>query len=84
METFNYTKPNPQYFIALLKKFNLKPEEVIMFGNNVKEDAMCAESVGIKTYLIDSDFLIVGENKNHTFPLTKMEDVIDVISKHLK
>lgn len=84
MEEFGLTKPNPQYFIALLKKFNLKPEEVIMFGNNVKEDAMCAESVGIKTYLIDSDFLIVGENKNHTFPLIKMEDVIDEISKHLK
>jgi FMN phosphatase YigB (HAD superfamily) len=37
-ENSNYTKPNPMYFQILLDEFNLKPEEVILFGNNEYED----------------------------------------------
>ena len=33
-ENSHNCKPNPQYFIDLLNKFNLKPSEVILFGNN--------------------------------------------------
>lgn len=83
MESFGLTKPNPEYFRFLLNKFNLSPDEVIMFGNNEVEDALCAESVGIKTYLIDSKYLIKDKKENHNFALIKMEDVIDVIKSHL-
>lgn len=31
-------KPNPAYFQEILNKCNLKPEEVIMIGNDTKED----------------------------------------------
>ena len=83
MESFGYAKPNPQYFIELLNKFNLKPDEVLMFGNNELEDAACAESVGIKTYLIDSPFYIKDKNNERHFDVIKMEEVVDVIKKHL-
>ena len=83
MESFGLSKPNPEYFTHLLNKFNLKPSEVIMFGNNEVEDALCAESVGIKTYLINSKYLIKDKKENHNFSLIEMEDVINVIKSHL-
>ena len=84
MESFGFTKPNPQFFLELLKKFDLKPEEVIMFGNNEVEDALCAESVGIKTYLIDSPYYIKDKKEERDFSIIKMEDVIGVINNHLE
>ena len=33
-ENSRYTKSNPKYYLDLLAKFNLKPEEVILFVNN--------------------------------------------------
>lgn len=58
-ENSSYTKPNPKYFLELLKKFSLKPEEVVLFGNNTLEDYACATSIGIKT-------IMVGENIIHS------------------
>lgn len=83
METFNYTKPNPQYFIEVLKKLNLKPDEVILIGNDEVEDAACAEAAGIKTYLIDSGCLIKDKKQERNYPLIKIEEVIATIKKHL-
>lgn len=81
-ENSSYTKPNPKYFKLLLEKFNLKPEEVILFGNNTLEDAYCAAQVGIKTYLVDG-YIIDKLNLVNNFELIKMEDVIPTIKKHL-
>ena len=41
-ENSKYTKPNPLYFQDILDRYNLKPEEVILFGNNTYEDGECA------------------------------------------
>ena len=83
MENWGYCKPNPMYFHKLLEKFNLKPEEVILFGNNEVEDAICAETVGIKTYLIDSKYYLKSCKEEHEFNLIKIEEVIDTIKNHL-
>lgn len=83
MDNFCYSKPNPRYFQKLLDMFHLKPEEVLMFGNNEVEDAICAESVGIKTYLVDSPFYIKSSKENKTFNVIKLEDVISTIKEHL-
>lgn len=79
----SYSKPNPKYFMELLKMFNLKPDEVILFGNNTYEDGECALMCGIKTYLVEG-YIINNPKATHTFPVIKMEEVTSVIRKHLK
>lgn len=81
-ENFSYSKPNPMYFIDILNRLNLKPEEVIMFGNNDYEDYLCASKVGIKTYLVDG-YLIKHEEMNVECEIIKMEEIIDTIKKEI-
>ena len=44
-------KPNPLYYKEILEKCNLQPEEVIMIGNDTKED-FAATLVGIPMILV--------------------------------
>ena len=82
-ENSRFSKPNPKYFFELLNHFNLKPEEVILFGNNTLEDATCAKMAGIKCYLV-GDFIINHPRVSETFPTIKMEEVIDIIRKEIE
>lgn len=77
-ENFSYCKPNKMYFLKILEKFNLKPEEVIFFGNNTIEDKKCAESVKIKTYLV-GDYIINKNDYLKNYNVLKMEDVIPTL-----
>lgn len=58
-EDCRYCKPNPEYYREILQKYDLKPEECLMIGNDVSED-MVAETLGMKVFLL-TDCLI---NKN--------------------
>lgn len=82
MENFSFSKPNPMYFKTLLDKYNLSPDEVIVFGNNEKEDADCANAVGIKAYLIQSDFYQKNGAKKE-YNVISINDVINVIKSHM-
>ncbi len=77
-----YCKPNPKYFTDLLDRFNLKPEEVILFGNDTYEDAECALMAGIKCYLV-GNYIINNPKATHEFPKIKMEDVIPTMEKEV-
>lgn len=79
-ENSSYSKPNPKYFSELLKMFNLKPEEVILFGNNTYEDGECALKAGIKTYMV-GDFIIENPKATHEFETIKLADVISVMER---
>lgn len=81
-ENSSYCKPNPKYFEFLLNKFNLKADEVILFGNNTIEDAYCAAQVGIKTYLVDGN-IIDKKGLLDKFEIIQMNEVIPTIKKHL-
>lgn len=81
-ENSKYTKPNPMYFKDILDKFNLKPEEVILFGNNTYEDGECALKLGIKTYLVKG-YIIYSPKATHTFKEIEMKDVIPTIKSYL-
>ena len=83
-ENSSFCKPNPAYFTDLLKRFNLTPDEVILFGNNTNDDGECALGAGIKCYIIESKDLIESEKATHEFERIKITDVIDVVKKHLE
>ena len=59
-ENSSYCKPNPKYYVEILEKTGLKPEECLMVGINAEED-MIAESLGMKVFLL-TDCLI---NEKH-------------------
>lgn len=59
-EDCHYCKPNPKYYLELLEKLDLKPEECMMVGNDFDEDIVPTEALGMKGFLL-TDCLI---NKN--------------------
>lgn len=59
-ENSSFCKPNPKYYTEILEKFDLKPEECLMVGNNAEED-MIAETLGMKVFLL-TDCLINEKN----------------------
>lgn len=59
-ENCHYCKPNPKYYVEILEKTGLLPEECLMVGNNAEED-MIAETLGMKVFLL-TDCLINEKN----------------------
>lgn len=62
-ENMSYAKPNPNYYQEILEKIDADPEECLMVGNDLKEDAVASE-LGIKTLIIE-DKLIEREVSNY-------------------
>lgn len=81
-ENFNYCKPNPMYFKALLEKFKLDPSEVILFGNNTYEDGDCSHACGIKCYMV-GDYVIDSPKAKNKFERIKMDEVIEKIKENM-
>ena len=54
-------KPNPEYFLEIAEKMGVNPEKCLMVGNNVKEDIVASQKVGVDTFLV-TDCLICEIN----------------------
>ena len=80
-ENSSFCKPDPRYFHEIMEKFDLKADEVIVFGNNTYDDGECALMAGLKCYIIESENLIENEKSTHTFPRIKITDVIPTVKK---
>ena len=77
-EDYNYCKPNPEYFKAVIERAGVAPEECLMVGNDVDED-MVAQDLGMKVFLL-TDCLINKSNKDiSVFPNGSFEQLIDYI-----
>lgn len=50
-ENTGYCKPNPKYYLDIVNRLGVRPEECLMVGNDVSED-MVAETVGMKVFLL--------------------------------
>ncbi|MBO4693021.1 MAG: HAD family hydrolase [Clostridia bacterium] len=50
-ENINFCKPNPEYYLEILRRSKLTAEECLMVGNDVSED-MIAETLGIDVFLL--------------------------------
>ena len=82
-ENSSFCKPNPLYFKSLLDRFQLRPEEVLVFGNNDYEDGDCARLAGIKAYLVDTGYLIHSPHCKTEYETIRLEDILSTIDKHL-
>ena len=55
-----YIKPDIRYYMSLLKRFDIDPNECLMIGNDEYEDAYPCQKIGIDFYLVD-DHLIKSD-----------------------
>lgn len=81
-ENSKYSKPNPKFLSEIMKKLKLNPDEVIMFGNDEVEDGSCAESLGIKLFLV-GDNIIKDREHEHSYPTLKYSEVINAVMAEL-
>lgn len=63
-EDSHYCKPNPDYYLEVVKMLGVEPTECLMVGNDVKED-LVAEKVGMKVFLL-TDCMINKDNLDIT------------------
>lgn len=56
-ENMHFCKPHVEYYQEVLEHLDEEPENCIMVGNDIEED-MIAGSLGIKTFLLESDYII--------------------------
>lgn len=64
------TKPSPFVYKRILDKFNLKPEELIVVGDQISTDIKGAETYGIKAILIDRD-----DKENYKNKIAELDEV---------
>ncbi|KXS50417.1 MULTISPECIES: HAD family hydrolase [Halanaerobium] len=61
-ENMSYAKPNPEYYQEILEKIEESPDNCLMIGNDLKEDAV-ASRLGIETMIVE-DKLIEREDSS--------------------
>ena len=62
-ENMSYAKPNPEYYQEILEKIEESPDNCLMIGNDLKEDAV-ASRLGIETMIVE-DKLIEREDSSY-------------------
>jgi HAD superfamily hydrolase (TIGR01549 family) len=65
-ENSHYSKPNPMYYVEVLKVLGYDAKDCIMVGNDVSED-MCASEAGIKTFLLTDCMINTAEKDISVF-----------------
>ena len=77
-EDFSHCKPNPAYFVDVLERLGLKPEECLMVGNDAIED-MAAAKAGLKVFLLPK-YLVNRQNVDiSSYPQGDFDDLLQYI-----
>lgn len=79
-ENSYYAKPNIHYYENILNQFNLKTDEVIMFGNSFLDDYAPCKKLNIPIHMV-GDY-IIGENTDNV-KINSIDEIIHVIKKSL-
>lgn len=71
-------KPDPSIFEQVLDTLDLKPNEVVMIGDNVKADIQGAQNVGIST-ILTTEFTKVDNIPGHLlYHIRHLNDLLDL------
>lgn len=52
-----FCKPNPLYYKEIMDKFSATPENTIMIGNDITEDILPCEKLGVETFLVEDGLI---------------------------
>lgn len=81
-ENSSRCKPNPEYYLEILSRHHLKPEECLMIGNDVAED-MIASTLGINVFLL-TDCLINTKKANISeYPQGNYDSLLQFIKNQI-
>ena len=81
-ENSRFSKPNLKYYEEVLEKTGYKPEEVIMVGNDVRED-MIVNKLGIDSYLITDCLLNLDNEDINKYKHGNFEEVMHLVLNRL-
>lgn len=52
-----FCKPNPLYYQEIMDKFSATPENTIMIGNDITEDILPCQKLGVETFLVEDGLI---------------------------
>ena len=81
-ENSRFSKPNLKYYEEVLEKTGYKPEEVIMVGNDVRED-MIVNKLGIDSYLITDCLLNLDNEDINKYKHGNFEEIMNLVLNRL-
>ena len=81
-ENSSFSKPSLKYYEEVLEKTGYKPEEVIMVGNDVRED-MIVNQLGIDSYLITDCLLNLDNEDINKYKHGNFKEVMDLMLARL-
>lgn len=81
-ENMGLCKPNPAYFKEVLKRNNLKAEDVIMIGNDVNDDIKPCLSIGIDSILVTDT--MIGDIDSVDVPKIPFKELVNNINIYLE
>lgn len=73
-ENSTFSKSNPKYFEEILQKLKISPNEVLLFGNDVKKDAEFGKNLGLNVCVIE-DNLVDPEGNVQSFDHIKFAEI---------
>ena len=81
-ENSRFSKPNLKYYEEVLEKTGYKPDEVIMVGNDVRED-MIVNKLGIDSYLITDCLLNLDNEDINKYKHGSFEEIMNLVLNRL-
>ena len=77
-ENSRFCKPNPAYYLDVMQKMGVEPEECLMVGNDVVED-MVAETLGCRVFLLTDDLINPHGIDISVYPNGSYKDLLQFI-----
>lgn len=81
-ENIGYCKPNPQYYMEIIKRLDIMPEQCLMVGNDVAED-MIAEKIGINVFLLTDCLINKGGDDINQYRRGSFDQLLDYIHQNI-
>lgn len=78
-ENERFCKPNPQYFISIMERLGLTKDQILIVGNDEKEDCNCAKNAGIDCYLV-TDTMIASKDYPWDGPKGTFSELMEVLA----
>ena len=78
-ENSTFCKPDPAYYKEILMKLNLRPDECLMVGNDLKDDLYPALSQGIKGFYLNT--YPINDDDQYDGPKGDFSDLLEYLEK---
>lgn len=77
----HFAKPNPNYYREVLDKMGSTVEDTIMIGNDVSEDGVAANSIGLRVILVNNCLLNKKDVPTDDFEICSLEELYEFVKE---